>query len=91
MQNLASEFSKIFRGGHTPGLSQREGGECAALIINKILIKVALNKVIAGVLYIVSPAPKTQQASGVGTQTLVPLNFSAVVATPGASRNLEEG
>ena len=62
MQDLASEFSEIFRGWY-PGPSQQEGQ--------------------------LSPAPNTQpglwpgagrKRPGVGTQTLVPLNFSAVVA-----------
>jgi len=62
MQDLASEFTKIYCGWY-PGPSQREGRS--------------------------PPAPNTQpglsqgagcKCPGVGTQTLVPLNFSAVVA-----------
>jgi len=63
MQDLASEFSKKFSGGDTPGTSQREGATPSRTQ---------------------HPARPWQGAGskhpGVGTQTLVPLNFSAVVA-----------
>ena len=62
MQDLASEFSKIFR-GNTPGPPQREGATHSRTHPQPGLWPGAGRK-----------------RPGVWTQTLVPLNFSAVVA-----------
>jgi len=62
MQQLASEFSKIFL-GRSPGPLQREGATPSCTQH--------------------SARPLTERGRkrpGVGTQTMVPLNFSAVVA-----------
>jgi len=56
MQDLASVFSKIFR-GDTPGPSQREGATPSRM-----------------------QHPARPLRPGVGTQTLVPIHFTAVVA-----------
>jgi len=74
MQDLASEFSKKISSGVTPRTPTSGGGEWAT-----------------------SPIPTPtglwpgagRKRPGVGTQTLVPLNFSAVVAplVPSCLRN----
>jgi len=61
MQNLASEFSKNFR-GDIPGPSQREGVTPSRTQHSA--------RPLAG---------RGRKRPGVGTQNLVPLNFSAVV------------
>ena len=84
MQDLASEFSKIFP-GVTPRTSTAGGGDSPHT-------HPPLARPLAGRGALRAQAPRCpRKRPGVGTQTLVPLNFSAVVAPLCAGKNKTRG